>query len=382
VRQERLKRRILEDIQRQLAQLLADKRIGGRLELSDTSATLRGDGQTRHVSLGDLPAIWHQLAPAQRVQRLAPLADALVGSHAPPFQRGAAGTVLAVLALVALTAGLGLAVLRGLADRKARDLAAQQALQPVQDADRSQRVCEATRSRVMRGGTAGPTDYEGWVVELSLVAPQQQEPDLSAFFAPLGEGFGLVWPQAPEVLRKAEPGTISLIEHRSGDLLERRYVLSGGFAKTYFDEIGRLAWVRLASAAFVDSSARFGALYARCEHQTSHHIGSWFGGANVADSAAALLHFAGVFSETAVYTKRYLPAKDVGRPELTLLDAFAKRASDLDRTQLAMWLSEDAGTVAGKDGERITMGFPFKDSNRASRASLRIARRLEIANTR
>ncbi len=386
MRQERLKRRILEDIQRQLVQLLATRGVAATLELTHAEAILAGPAGKSRAKLGDLPSQWRQLTPQQRTARLLPLVEHLSrGMKAMPAHRKWSVSA-PLIALVLLTAGLGGAVVRDLIAHR-RSLARAGGGHEEEQAKiaRSQRVCEATRSRVMRGGTAGPTDHEGWVVELIVVGRSAADGGIidgwREYFTGTDAG-QLKLREADQSLTEAGAGYGELIRHEDGGLSELRLVLHEGYARAYFDELGRRVWVELAANLFQKTGARYGALVARCSHQRSHHIGSWFAGASPQAAAAALLHYAGVYSETPVFTRDYLPADPAVRPELSLLTLFEKRTGGIDRTELAMWLSPEQGLVSGRSESGLTLQFPYRDSNRASRAGLRLARRLEIANSR
>lgn len=382
--QERLKRRILEDIQRQLAALLAERGIEGQLSLTHQHAILSVGASSRRAALSQLPSRWRQLTPNQRREQLRPLVEILVQARAHrvrPWQ-----APVALLSIAAVTLVLGGAIVRDILQTSG-DSAGPDALALDEKArsEREQRLCEATRSRVMRGGTAGPADAAGWLVELTLLdeltADAGPAPSLDPFFVGVSPQMKAVAPGS-DVLGDATNGRVELHERVDQRLRERRFVLHGDYVRAYFDESGRRAWVALANSLFEHTGATYGALVARCSHQSSHHVGSWFAGGSASAAVAALLHFAGVFSETPVFAKPYLPASRTARPELSLLGLFEKKTQDLDRTQLAMWLSRDQGTVSGREGQSIVIRFPYRDSNRASRASLRVARRLEIASTR
>ncbi len=387
VQQERLKRRILEDIQRQLASLLAARGVSATLELTHAEAIVTGAAGKTRVELGELPSQWRQLTPQQRTTRLEPLVERL-RRGLPSSPRGHGWPVsLPLLGIALLTAVLGGAVIRDLMQHRANLAKAGSQLSAAQlRQQRSQRVCEATRSRVMRGGTAGPADHEGWLVELVLVG----EAPVADAGADVGwEEFFTQEPGGHLLLRESAPGAAELEEgygelivQQDGPLREQRFVLHDGYARAYFDELGRRQWTNVAGALFAKTGARYGALVARCAHQRSHHIGSWFAGNSVSAAASALLHYTGAFSETPVFVSTYLPPSPDVRPGLDLLALFDKRTDDIDRTQLAMWLSPEQGTVSGRADASLTLHFPYRDSNRASRASLRLARRLGIANSR
>ena len=387
MRQERLKRRILEDIQHRLAQLLAERGVSASLELTHAEAVLTTALGKNRAKLGELPSHWRQLTPGQRTNRLTPLVEQLLPKLAPAPERRGWSLSLPLLALVLLTAGVGGAVVRDLSLQRQNTAQPEGGLTHAEVRRiRTQRVCEGVRSRVMRGGTAGQVDYEGWVVELIVVDEPNADAGAArdawqAVFEPLSNDEVQLREPAGDAA-KNDAGLGQVTTQNEGALRELRFALSLGYARAYFDELGRQQWVRIASDLFQRTHARHGALVARCAHQSSHHIGSWFAGRTVPDAAAALLHYAGVYSETPIFTRDYLPPTASTRPGLALLEVFATRAVDVDRTQLAMWLSSDQGMVSGREGRMVSLLFPYRDSNRASRSSLRLARRLGIANSR
>ena len=60
-------------------------------------------------------------------------------------------------------------------------------------------------------------------------------------------------------------------------------------------------------------------------------------------------------------------------------DGLVDRALRLDKQKLTLVLAEDGGMIAARSGNWYTISFPFQDSNRASRSSLRMARLLGVA---
>lgn len=374
-------------MQRQLADELAARGVEGSLEFTHQHATLTVGGSARRAALNELPSRWRQLTPTQRRSALSPLAEQLASHH--HRASGLWSSLAAAMAIALLAGGVGTTVVvQLLEERQAQQAESSEALRERERLARAERVCEATRSRVMRGGTAGAIDSEGWVVELALITRKRgadagAERTLDEFLSSLGGGkYRLTWANASANLRAVTGATIELVERTEDELRELRFIVDQGYARSYFEETGRREWVQLSAALFDHLEAEYGALTARCAHQTSHHIGAWFGGRSAAGATSALLYYAGVFSETPVFIPEFLPPPDLGRAPLALARALESRANDVDRTQLAMWISEDRATVTGRDEGKIMLAFPYRDSNRASRSSLRVGRRLAIASDR
>src|SRR6185295_5747574 len=71
-------------------------------------------------------------------------------------------------------------------------------------AERAARVCDATRARGLRGAAVGPSDVEGWVVELWALREAAQpspaaDPALASFVSASGAAEHIVWKGAPSL---------------------------------------------------------------------------------------------------------------------------------------------------------------------------------------
>jgi hypothetical protein len=293
------------------------------------------------------------------------------------------------IVIALLTASVALALLHGMREAEHRKLASRTAsTEPAGSDARSRRVCEATRSRIMRGGTVGPSDVEGWVVELALLrdateAPLAESPSALKFVAFDERGASLVYADPVGLLPGSARGTVSVVERRTEQLLDTRLVLGGDYVRTYFEEGSRPALLRFSAALAGSVNARHAALFARCSHLTSHHVGAWFTSNRPGDAAALLVYFMGAF-DSAPQLKPELVKDEQGAPLPTdrALQAIALASQSMRKADLKAWLASDGGMVAGDDQKSSTITFPFKDSNRASRASRRIARGLGLAPER
>jgi hypothetical protein len=244
--------------------------------------------------------------------------------------------------------------------------------------------CSAAKARISMGGTVGPLDVDGWVVEIMLLSPLANlTPTAEALRpfiaeAPSTQSMQVVWADAPELTSDAEPATFVVVspeplatvvpDTRSGV----RITFSGKYVTRYFEEPTRLSLVRLAAALYEASRANVGALYARCATGKTHHLGSWFRGADLATSSLALVAAMGLYSDV----PHLVAAGFSEEPwrKRRALSAFRERSNKLERSRLTMLLGDDGGMLAGRPGMWATITFPFKDGNRATRASLRLTR--------
>jgi len=121
------------------------------------------------------------------------------------------------------------------------------------------------------------------------------------------------------------------------------------------------------------------ALFARCEAGRTHHVGSWFRGRDDASASQALLYALGTYAEPPHLSSPFL--RPVGGSEIDrsiALQNIKRAAARLDRPLLASVLGRQGGMVMGKAGSGVTITFPFRDGNRAARASRQLARVLGL----
>jgi hypothetical protein len=256
-------------------------------------------------------------------------------------------------------------------------------------AERAQRACEATRSRVLRGASVGPTDSEGWVVEISLLGSAAQASptwgNLNGFVQlDVGTDHGhVVWDGSTLSTLSGLTTAARVGQRRLPELepvfLEQTITLTGEYVQPYFRERDRIELVRFAHALAKQQGAKLGALYARCVGSDTHHLGAWFAGADAGDASAALLFFMGVHSYPAQLERRVLSPQggDALDPAFALSELLGA-TGDLDRRELASMIGGQDGMVAEAEGI-TSIRFPFVKSSSAMRASLAVARRLKLA---
>jgi hypothetical protein len=158
-----------------------------------------------------------------------------------------------------------------------------------------------------------------------------------------------------------------------------RLTFDGSYVTAYFREEERPAWIRAAGALAKQLGAIHGGLYARCAAGSSHHLGSWFVGPGPDGAALALLYFMGTYADVP-HVRRALLEPD-GSSALDRGFAFeqlARATRPLDRSRLAVILSPHGGMI-GTNQSASYLTFPFRDADRAARASRDLARALEIA---
>lgn len=275
--------------------------------------------------------------------------------------------------------------------------AAQAAPQPTQERSlpssdqRALRVCESTRSRVLRGATLGPMDVEGWVVEIALMRAgslgswSELEPFLR--LEKETEKSRVVWKDAPELSQIEGYATgLSVSQTRvSADALNLQQLvvtLHGGYVKAYFSERQRIFVVRLAHGLAKAFSASHGAVYGRCQHGESHHLGSWFVGDSPSAAAVSLLYFMGARAQPAFLPSSLLsPNGHEGLAPAFAIQSLGSAANKVGRNDIAKWIGSQDGTVAGRSKGFTSIQFPYVDSNRALRASRSVTRALKLAES-
>jgi hypothetical protein len=213
----------------------------------------------------------------------------------------------------------------------------------------------------------------------------------------------LAWDGAPALARVDGPDTAVVLmpaDVVTGSAVAwrgLRVVFTGRYVVPYFDEAARTDYLRLAAALADALGADYGAVYARCATQQSHHVGGWFRGPTPGGATAALIFFMGVFADVPHVSGSVLApvgqlagsaapanAPGLGR-EPDWAYAFGRIAAttaSLTKAGVSHSLGPHGGMVAGADGGPSIITFPLRDANRASRASLEIARELGIGTLR
>ena len=395
------------ELARRLEETLARFGIAGSIAIATDMATLHGNGPTVSAELGTLVGDWATLAEDARARRVMEVARrlsserravaALDSSRRRGIPSWARPAVAGVAAVAAALVGARYYELHAAGEAKlARTAATRTDPDQVERVARAARVCQATRSRVMRGASIGPSDAEGWVVELWVLRPPDQ-PEVTTDPA-LGElvraGTGtdrgrVVWKGAPSLTAiDSEGSSVAVTDAAlpsSGPPVYRgaRVTLSGRFAPLYFDETTRRDYHRFARAVADAIGARYAALYARCDGNDAHHIGSWFRGPSPGGAVTSLLFFMGAFGEHPELRAPLLVEPVSGKMDAGYaFQNVSNVAGALKKARVMTMLGPELGMIAGVDGQSSIITFPFRDANRASRATLTIARELGIDDAR
>jgi hypothetical protein len=252
--------------------------------------------------------------------------------------------------------------------------------------ERARRVCDETRTRVMRGATVSAADVEGWVVEYSALFPSQAAAraapgGLERFVraADAGRSGRLVWSEAPELVKLDGPTTgVRLAEEPYGALWAVRLTFTGRYVVPYFVEEERGAFMRVAAALSEELKASTSALYARCEHSSSYHLGSWFQGPTPDAAVATLVLLLGTQADVPFIDEALLRA-DSGVDRADAFERIRGHARTIERPEIARIIGAHGGMISGRVTSTTTLSFAFKDGNAAARASLDLARALGVA---
>jgi hypothetical protein len=397
------------DIARRVEENLARFGIAGNVDVVSDVATLHGNGPTVSTAVGALVVDWPDLAEDARARRASELARRLSSERRttaslsphrrrrfPAWLRRAALVTGALLAAVAALRMYQLVVARGVEAALVRREAAGDDRDVKEREARKARVCEATRSRVMRGAAVGASDAEGFIVELwALRAPERgnpaSDPVLAEFVTgetPTARG-RVVWTGAPSLASlDGEDTSVTVTEANvpaDGTPAYRgvRVSFRGRLSTPYFEDGPRRDYVRMARALTDALGTDHAALYAHCTDSAAHHLGSWFRGPTPGGAVTSLLYFMGVFGERPDLRKSVLvpeggTATDLGYA----FQRVSSVASPLKKARVMTFLAAESGMIAGTDGTVSTITFPFRDSNRASRAEHGIARELGLDDPR
>ena len=377
----------------------------------------RGAAEARADIAGTL-AQWSELPDDLRDKRIAQIAQLLTPGQlavpgvprTPPTRRAGWSSVFAPALVVLVTAGALLLAFRYLSPNGASLLDSLRGLGgapgagsaltlPPPDPDRERALlagtaCERSLARVARGANIGPADVEGWVVELVLLrrtggANLSTSPALAKFIQKKPSSSGssasvVAWPGAralaaatrfdAEVAVRAVP---SLGEaHLAGLSLE----FSGPYVVPYFTEDQRADYFMLADALGEALQVTDGALFAHCAGADGHHIGSWFLGATPGAAVSSVVYFMAFFSEAPLLKTDVLGTANAPARADRAFDLISSAAAELDRSAAATLIGGELGMISGRPNQPTRLTFPFRDANRATRASLNAARALRLAN--
>lgn len=383
----------LAEVRQLVEAALARHGTAGTVQVNEDCVLLSGSGPTVSAPIARLLSKWEQLPFPERQRECGILARDLSRLRRPVLPGGSRRQKRSFGLLVFLGLALGGATLYWKFAARARQVAEAAPMPSLSAMERAEeerreraaRVCNATRARVARGGTVGPTDVEGWVVELALVRDATPAPwaGVSAFVAsgPAEDGGRIVWTGAPELSALTGGGTRVFVRERRWSGPTRQFeelvlTFHGEYVLPYFRERERIRIIRLAHALAANENATLGALYGRCAEGSAHHMGSWFLGSSPGAATASLLYFMGAHADPP-----QLPAELLSdQPGEALVPAYALTTllgltQRLDKQEVAALLGAHDGMVAGPP-HFTTLGFPFVDSDRAWRASYKIIRAL------
>jgi hypothetical protein len=390
---------IRRELEAAIAEAVARFGMAGDVFVEDTVARLVGSGPDVDTDIGMLADQWATLAPELRQRRATEIARRLVSARRVRLDEGHGAAsrrppqLIAPLVILAL---VGVAIYFAWRMFAPGGSGWPWAAKPVSSAPtadqyeaervaRAARVCQATRSRIMRGATVGPTDVEGWVVELVLSrdgADPTTDPALGEFFARGEDGgaYRLSWSGTPDIASQQGIGTdVNIAPEPLDGEKGIKLAFHGRYVHPYFDAARRLEYVKLANALAEKLGARHGALYGHCAGDDSHHLGAWFLGASPADAAATLVYFVGAFADPPQVRKSVLfPDGGTDVRSSGVFTRISESAKDIDRKKLATLIGTHSGALTGEGDGRTVMTFPFADSNRAARASLDAAKTIGV----
>jgi serine/threonine-protein kinase len=398
-----------EATERELAQALSEAlaRFGlaGTVTIVDNDAVLASHGPTVRAELYQLKDEWPALDDPARQRRALDVARRLASlrraSLPPPKRRsGISGLLIALSLLLVVGAGYawlsveksGEPALRSVSSVPSGVAAFRRAERETNE--RAARACEKARERVMRGATLGPLEVDGWVIEIALLAerarPLGDDPALAEFFErPKGDRPGrVVWLGSPVITAVSAPGAgVDIVDEVAGvgapaPFRGLRVILRGPYAHRYFRPEQRVEFVTLAHHLSKQLDVAYAGLYARCESGTQHHMGAWFRGPGVSGSSTALVYFMGTYADVPHVRSALLEVDGSSFDRGAALKVVRDAADKLDRQRVARLIGAHGGMIAGREPDPVSLSFPFKDGNRASRASLDLARATGIGAAR
>jgi hypothetical protein len=386
---------VLPEIQRSVEAKLVRYGAVGKVVIDGLGQTisLLGSGPPVTLPIGALAVRWKEIAFEERERECSHVARSLIRERRPVSPPPARVRVpyFALLTLGGLLLA-GTVVYRKVrlyleeSSAAERDAAQQQTDPDAERRAHAAQVCNSTRARLSHGGTVGPADTEGWVVELALVRPAGELawPSLTPFLA-LSESAAsgrINWTGAPELVRLEGHDTRvevrdTLLPETSPQFRQRTLTFSGAYVLPYFREREQIQLVRLAHALAESHAVNVAALYARCADGNAHHMGSWFMGSSPGAAAASLLFFMGAYAQPAQLPQEVLSSRGDRplEPEFALTNMLAK-TQRLKKPDLISSVSAQSGTVAGSSSFS-TIAFPFVESDRALISSRSLARLFE-----
>lgn len=391
---------VLPEIQRSVEAKLVRYAAIGKVVIDGLGQTisLTGSGNPVTLPLGALVVRWRELSFEERERESAHLARSLLrqrrAATAVPERAGRRAPLLPIAVgggLLLAAAALYHKIDAVLAERAAAAALVNAPETTDPDAERrahAAQVCHATRARLSHGGTVGPADTEGWVVELGMVSSANAPawPSLASFVAltPGTQSGRINWRGSPELAKL--DGYDTRVEVRDSSFPEsspqyrqRTLTFHGAYVLPYFREREQILMVRFAHALVETHAVMVAGLYARCAERDEHHMGSWFVGPSPGAAAASLLFFMGAHAQPTQLPREVLSSRQDSElePEFALTNILGA-TQKVKKAELVALLGPQDGTVAGS-GSAATIAFPFVESDRALVASRSLARLLEPA---
>jgi serine/threonine-protein kinase len=373
----------------------------GTTRVEGTYLVLAGPNGVQRTGLGTLQNQWRTLSDEARRRRLGEMVRRLLGQRAPvtlrPERSGVPSWAYALVGLAAAVGGLTFA-LRSTPTapdvvRRRSEASGSETRQAAEDRHaRAARVCETTRTNVLRGATVGPTDLEGWVVD-ALVLKQggsellDQHPALALYLktptAPEGSPF--VWKEEPELAQLDGSDTRVVVRREliEGASAERtpgvRLTFEGRLAEHYFDPEKRRAFFHIMSSLTDALGGTHAGLFARCAGGATHHVGVWFRGPTPGDAAASLVYLLGTYAEPPHLVEAFLHGPTATEIDRSIAFGNIRAAeSKLSQRDVASLVGRSGGMISGPANGPFVITFPFTDGNRGSRASRDLARATSI----
>ncbi len=392
-------REIARDVERHVREAVARFGVAGEVRLLDGSVWLETPGGSVSADVGTLMRDWQRLSLEDRRWAATGLARALVERRRALglVAAGRRPSLLLPMAILLGVAGvlLGAAFAYPLLFPSAAPSATGPSVDPDDDRRaRARRVCSATRARISRGATAGPTDSEGWVVELTLLRRTSavallHDPGLRALLErpEPDRPTRVVWSDTPSLARQ-DPATGPVV--LTGVTLPARatprwdsvtLTFAGSTAALYFQPAERGEFFALATAASERLGITFAGLFARCDGSVERDVGTWFRGPTGAGAAAGLLYFMATTGSAPQVAPEHLARDDGSLDPTRVLDDLPPLGRDLDRERLRSLLAASGGMVSGAPSGPLTITFPFERSDRASVASVHFARYFGVIAT-
>jgi hypothetical protein len=380
------------EIEEAVGKDLATLGIRGTIALAGSSMELRAfDGSAPvSIDIDPIPGQWPLLPPEMRRRKSDEIARRLVGalsaSRRAEGRRDTAGDDAARTRVIRAVAGLfALVVAIGAARFAIPRLLPEEKVEPKVPtesggarADRLARACDAVRGRLYEGSSFGPFAMEGWVVELWLAGKQgarlRDQPALTGLVAG-----GKLLPAADASLAAIIDGTVEITDGFTPEAAQRApgwvaasLVFREGYARAFLEEEHRPRFLALADRLVASTGADHAALYARCAHLTTHDIGAWFHGPDMAGAAAVMVYQMGFFAEGRVIDRGALGALHAAGD----LDALRKATSDAGDA-VGRTVSADGASVS--TGSGTTLVFSLAAPARSLAATRDLARKMGIA---